>query len=108
MGAWRHLDDVEFATLEEADWFHDRRMLEPIVNVSPVEFGRASSRSQNAPAGVAGLKEKPPGKPGQWTPYQPPPRALTKATLATMRRLKMSTAPRSMLNCAACEVRTFK
>lgn len=29
-GPWRHLDAVEFATLEWVDWFNTRRLLEPI------------------------------------------------------------------------------
>jgi transposase InsO family protein len=35
---WRHLDDVEYATLEWVDWFNNRRLLEPIGNVPPAEF----------------------------------------------------------------------
>jgi len=30
---WRHIDDVEYATLEWVDWFNHRRLLEPIGNV---------------------------------------------------------------------------
>jgi putative transposase len=29
-GAWRHLEAVEFATLEWVDWVNHRRLLEPI------------------------------------------------------------------------------
>ena len=29
-GPWRHLDDVEYATLEWVDWFNYSRLLEPI------------------------------------------------------------------------------
>ena len=29
-GPWRHLEAVEFATLEWVDWFNNRRLLEPI------------------------------------------------------------------------------
>jgi len=29
-GAWRHLEAVEFATLDWVDWFNHRRLLEPI------------------------------------------------------------------------------
>jgi len=35
---WRHLDDVEYATLDWVDWFNNRRLLEPIGNVPPAEF----------------------------------------------------------------------
>ncbi len=54
-GPWRHLEDVEFATLEWVDWFNNRRLLEPIGNVPPVEFEQAYYQSQEAPAMVAGL-----------------------------------------------------
>ncbi len=37
-GPWRHLEAVEFATLEWVDWFNHRRLLEPIGNVPPAEF----------------------------------------------------------------------
>ena len=37
-GPWRHLEAVEYATLEWVDWFNHRRLLEPIGNVPPAEF----------------------------------------------------------------------
>jgi len=37
-GPWKHIDDVEYATLEWVDWFNHRRLLEPIGNVPPVEY----------------------------------------------------------------------
>jgi transposase InsO family protein len=37
-GPWRHLDAVEYATLEWVDWFNNRRLLEPIGNVPPAEL----------------------------------------------------------------------
>jgi putative transposase len=36
-GPWRGLEAVEFATLEWVDWFNNRRLLEPIGNIPPVE-----------------------------------------------------------------------
>ena len=36
-GPWRSFEAVEFATLEWVDWFNNRRLLEPIGNISPVE-----------------------------------------------------------------------
>ena len=36
-GPWRSLEAVEFATLEWVDWFNNRRLLEPIGNIPPVE-----------------------------------------------------------------------
>jgi transposase InsO family protein len=36
-GPWRSFEAVEFATLEWADRFNHRRLLEPIGNMPPVE-----------------------------------------------------------------------
>ena len=36
-GPWRSFESFEFATLEWVDWFNNRRLLEPIGNVSPAE-----------------------------------------------------------------------
>jgi transposase InsO family protein len=38
LGPWRHLEAVEFATLEWVDWFNHRRLLEPIGYVPPAEY----------------------------------------------------------------------
>jgi transposase InsO family protein len=38
LGPWRSLEAVEFATLNWADWFNTRRLLEPIGDVPPAEF----------------------------------------------------------------------
>ena len=54
-GPWRNLEAVEFATLEWVAWFNNRRLLEPIGHIPPVEFEEAYYRSQEAPAMVAGL-----------------------------------------------------
>ena len=37
IGPWRGLEAVEIATLEWVDWFNNRRLLEPIGDVSPAE-----------------------------------------------------------------------
>jgi len=37
-GPWRNIEEVEFATLEWVDWFNNRRLLEPIGNIPPVEL----------------------------------------------------------------------
>jgi transposase InsO family protein len=37
-GPWRHVEHVEFATLEWVDWFNNRRLLEPIGNIPPIEL----------------------------------------------------------------------
>jgi transposase InsO family protein len=55
-GPWHHLEAVEFATLEWVDWFNNRRLLEPIGNIPPVEFEEAYYRTQEAPAMVVGLR----------------------------------------------------
>ena len=36
-GPWRSFETVEYATLEWADWFNNRRLLEPIGNIPPAE-----------------------------------------------------------------------
>jgi putative transposase len=37
-GPWRHLEAVEFATLDWVDWFNTRRLLEPIGYMPPAEY----------------------------------------------------------------------
>ena len=34
---WRNFETVEFATLEWVDWFNNKRLLEPIGNITPAE-----------------------------------------------------------------------
>ena len=46
-GPWRHLEAVEYATLEWVDWFNHRRLLEPIGNVPPAEFEASYYHSTN-------------------------------------------------------------
>lgn len=38
LGPWKTIDDVEYATLEWVEWFNNRRLLEPIGNIPPVEY----------------------------------------------------------------------
>ena len=54
-GPWRHIDAVEYATLEWVDWFNNRRLLEPIGNMPPAEFEVAHYRQHEESAVVAGL-----------------------------------------------------
>jgi transposase InsO family protein len=54
-GPWRHLEHVEFGTLEWIDWYNNRRLLEPIGNIPPAEFEQLHYDHQRAPAMVAGL-----------------------------------------------------
>jgi transposase InsO family protein len=46
---------VEYATLEWVDWFNNRRLLEPIGNMPPVEFETANYRQHEESAMVAGV-----------------------------------------------------
>jgi putative transposase len=55
-GPWRHLDDVEYATLEWVDWFNNSRLLEPIGYLPPAEFEEIFYR-ERASAEEAGLKQ---------------------------------------------------
>ena len=52
---WRSLEAVEFATLEWVDWFNNRRLLEPIGHVPPVDFEREYYGIHETPAMGAGL-----------------------------------------------------
>ncbi len=54
-GPWRNVDAVEYATLTWVDWFNNRRLLEPLGYVPPVEYEAAYYQRRNAPAAEAGL-----------------------------------------------------
>jgi putative transposase len=72
-GPWRHLEGVEFATLDWVDWFNTRRLLEPIGYVPPAEYearyyeqlDRGATRDDVSPAVVPGgiLQPAPPDDP---------------------------------------------
>ena len=51
-GPWRHLDAVEFATLDWVDWFNRRRLLEPIGYVPPAEYEARYYEQRRAPASI--------------------------------------------------------
>ncbi len=55
-GPWKSLEEIEFKTLEWVDWFNNRRLLEPIGYVPPVEYEAMYYQQQTAPAMVAGVK----------------------------------------------------
>jgi transposase InsO family protein len=40
-GPWRSLEAVEFETLKWVDWFNNRRLLEPIGDIPPMEYETA-------------------------------------------------------------------
>jgi putative transposase len=52
----RNLESVEYATLEWVDRFNNRRLLEPIGNVHPVEFESDYYEEVEASAHTAGLE----------------------------------------------------
>jgi putative transposase len=52
-GPWRNLDQVEYAVLEWVDWWNNRRILEPLDYVPPIEYEAAYYRAQATPVGVA-------------------------------------------------------
>ena len=52
-GPWRHLEAVEFATLEWVDWFNHRRLLEGIGYVPPAELEEAYYQQDRESALVA-------------------------------------------------------
>jgi putative transposase len=54
-GPWRHAEQVEFATLTWIDWFNNRRLLEPLGHVPPIEYEAAYYRQPPTPAREAGL-----------------------------------------------------
>jgi len=54
-GPWHNLEHVEFATLEWVDWFNNRRILEPIGDIPPVEFEQQYYEQHKVQAIVAGL-----------------------------------------------------
>jgi putative transposase len=51
-GPWRHLEAVEFATLDWVDWFNTRRLLEPIGYVPPAEYEAHDSDQLRRPATI--------------------------------------------------------
>ena len=54
-GPWHNLEHVEFATLEWVDWFNKRQILEPIGDITPVEFEQQYYQQHKVKAMVAGL-----------------------------------------------------
>ena len=55
LGPWRNIDHVEFETFDWVDSFNNRRLLEPIGYIPPVEFEEIYWQRQETPVTVAGL-----------------------------------------------------
>jgi len=51
-GPWRSAESVEYAVLQWVDWFNNRRLLEPIGDVPPIEFEQAYYRQREDHATV--------------------------------------------------------
>ncbi len=56
-GPWRNAEEVEFATLEWVDWFNNRRLLEPLGYIPPIEYEEQFYRAHQTPAVGAGLMQ---------------------------------------------------
>jgi transposase InsO family protein len=54
-GPWRGAEAVEFGTLEWVDWFNNRRILEPIGDIPPVEYEQLYYQRATAPTMAAGV-----------------------------------------------------
>ena len=52
-GPWKNHQAVEFATLAWVDWFNNRRLLEPIGNIPPVEMEQVYHQKQKPQAKAA-------------------------------------------------------
>ena len=48
LGPWKSADAVEWETLKWVDWFNNRRLLEPIVYITPTEAEGAYYANMNA------------------------------------------------------------
>ena len=70
-GPWRHLEAVEYATLEWVDWFNHRRLLEPIGNMPPAELESSYYHFNESVAdGDLTQTRSPPEKPGRFKTLQ--------------------------------------
>lgn len=55
-GPWKGLESVECATLDLVDWFNNRRLLEPIGYIPPIEFEQLYYQAAAGPTLGVGLK----------------------------------------------------
>jgi putative transposase len=63
-GPWRSIEAVEMATLEWVAWFNNRRLLEPIGYVPPVDYEAAYYATPKPPAIGRESRNEVSGKPG--------------------------------------------
>jgi transposase InsO family protein len=54
-GPWRHLDEVEYATLEWVDWYNSKRLFGPIGWIPPDEHEASYYLQQQEPPATVGL-----------------------------------------------------
>lgn len=52
-GPWKSINEVEYATLEWVDWYNNKRLLEPIGNIPPVELEQTYYAQQEGQAMAA-------------------------------------------------------
>lgn len=73
-GPWRHLEKVEFATLEWVDWFNNRRLLSSIGDIPPAElearYAAGEENGQTLPLALRspGATAPPPSSPSASPP----------------------------------------
>ena len=54
-GPWRNIEEVEFATASWVEWFNNRRLMEPIGDIPPVEYEALYRQTRDAVPSAAGL-----------------------------------------------------
>ena len=54
-GPWRNIEEVEFATASWVEWFNNRRLMEPIGDIPPVEYEAMYYQTRNVVPSKAGL-----------------------------------------------------
>jgi len=100
-GPWRHLEAVEFATLEWVDWFNHRRLLEPLGYVPPAEYeARYYEQAAVASLTLTALRGSRYGSRRPWTHCECYPRLAHGRTSAPFRS-QHSMAGAGFLNCTS-------
>ena len=65
-GPWRSFEQVEFATLEWVHWFNNKRLLEPIGNISPAEAEARYYAQLDDPPSRSDSTKRPPANPARF------------------------------------------